>query len=52
MFTGPCPISDPACRDPDDDHVIAVAIGADTIEQSWRDQQRRRRREGGRSEER
>jgi putative PIN family toxin of toxin-antitoxin system len=33
VFTGPLPDIGPACRDPDDDHVIAlaVAIGAETI---------------------
>jgi putative PIN family toxin of toxin-antitoxin system len=33
VFTGPLPDIGPACRDPDDDHVIAlaVAVGAEAI---------------------
>jgi predicted nucleic acid-binding protein len=33
VFTGPLPDIGPACRDPDDDHVIvlAVATGTNTI---------------------
>ena len=28
LLTAPLPDIDPACRDPDDDHVIAAALGA------------------------